>query len=633
MLSEKQRTELAKAVRTGLSVLHRAPPVTGVEWADEHFYLSPESSYIDGKWETVPNQVAILNAMTNDGITEFNWVKSARVGYTKCIVAAIGYFLEHKKRNLAIWQPDDAARDRFSKKHVDPMIRDVSAVRELFPWLSKKHKNNTIESKTFSNGRVVHLLGGKAAKNYREISVDAAFYDELSKFDLDVEGEGTPTFLGDKRLEGSAFGKSIRGSTPGVDGECHISLAAEQAEHYFERYVPCPHCGTHQTLKLGGKDLHFGLKWDHSLPPAKRAASVRYQCEACEELFDYSDFKEADRDGYWESRQGLRTWDGVDFYHADSGEIAPTPASVAFHLWAVYSHFSPWSRIVSDWYKAQRSRKTLKSFTNTTLGEAWIEDDTRLDYEQLLARREHYKAPVPIEDCVLTAAVDTQDDRFEVDWVAWIDGEESFRISYRKLYGNLGQPEIWDRLEELLNRQFRTPEGVMLRAQVCMIDSGGHYTSEVYRFCRRQSNRFFPIKGFKTVGHPVIKTSKKLLKGGVRLINIGTGEAKSTLYDRLKILKPGPGYWHWPVSQEFEEEYFRMVTAEDRVPTVINGTRTYKWDNKQRRNEAWDTAVYNLAGIRLLQQNYGLVLDGMGRGDGKRTAEPSPEDWEALGAD
>ncbi len=614
-----------------MEVMHRSPPMTGVEWADKHFYLSPESSYIDGKWETVPNQVAILNAMTNDAIQEVNWVKSARVGYTKCVTIAIGYFLEHKKRNLAIWQPDDSARHRFSKKHIDPMIRDVSIVRDLFPWIGRKHKNNTIESKTFTNGRVLHMLGGKAAKNYREISVDAGFYDELSKFDLDVEGEGTPTFLGDKRLEGSAFGKSNRGSTPGIDGQCHITLAAENSEHYFDRYIPCPRCGEHQVLKFGGKTAHFGLKWDESAKPAKRAASVRYQCEVCEERFDYTEYREADADGYWESRQGLRTWNGMDFYHADTGDIAPTPGSVAFHLWAVYSHFSPWSKIVSDWIKAQKSRKTLKAFTNTTLGEAWVEDETKLDHEQLMARREHYPAAIPVEDCVLTVAVDSQDDRFEIDWVAWIAGEESYRVSYRKIYGNLGQKEIWDRLEENLNRQFRTPSGNLMRAQVALIDSGGHYTSEVYAFCARQSTRFFPIKGMNTVGHPLLKPSKKLLKGGVRLINVGTYEAKSTLYDRLKVLIPGPGYWHWPVHTEFQEEYFQMLVAEDRVPTVINGMRAFKWDPKGRRNEAWDTAVYNLVAIRLLQSSFGLILDDVGRRN-PDTNTDSAEDWEELGA-
>lgn len=65
-------------------------------------------------------------------------------------------------------------------------------------------------------------LGGAVAKNYREKSVDVVCYDELSSFEPDVEKEGSPTLLGDKRIEGSVWPKSIRGSTPKVKGSCQI---------------------------------------------------------------------------------------------------------------------------------------------------------------------------------------------------------------------------------------------------------------------------------------------------------------------------------------------------------------------------------------------------------------------------
>ena len=46
--------------------------------------------------------------------------------------------------------------------------------------------------------------------------MDVAGYDELAAFDEGIEQEGSPTFLGDKRIEGSVWPKSIRGSTPKV---------------------------------------------------------------------------------------------------------------------------------------------------------------------------------------------------------------------------------------------------------------------------------------------------------------------------------------------------------------------------------------------------------------------------------
>ena len=50
-ISTPQIKELATAVRAGLVPLFRPAPMTPVEWADENFYLSSESSYQEGRWE------------------------------------------------------------------------------------------------------------------------------------------------------------------------------------------------------------------------------------------------------------------------------------------------------------------------------------------------------------------------------------------------------------------------------------------------------------------------------------------------------------------------------------------------------------------------------------------------------
>ncbi|HEM7973639.1 TPA: phage terminase large subunit family protein, partial [Citrobacter farmeri] len=147
-----------------------------------------------------------------------------------------------------------------------------------------------LSMKRFSNGRGFWCLGGKAAKNYREKSVDIAGYDELAAFDDDIEKEGSPTFLGDKRIEGSVWPKSIRGSTPKEKGTCQIERAAKESEHFMRFHVACPHCGEEQYLKFGDKETPFGLKWTPGEP-----ASVFYLCEhnACVIKQQELDFTEA----------------------------------------------------------------------------------------------------------------------------------------------------------------------------------------------------------------------------------------------------------------------------------------------------------------------------------------------------
>ncbi len=102
-----------------------------------------------------------------------------------------------------------------------------------WPWFGRKHRNNTLTLKRFSSGVGFWCLGGAAAKNYREKSVDVSCYDELSSFEPDVEKEGSPTLLGDKRIEGSVWPKSIRGSTPKAKGTCQIDKAANESAHFM----------------------------------------------------------------------------------------------------------------------------------------------------------------------------------------------------------------------------------------------------------------------------------------------------------------------------------------------------------------------------------------------------------------
>ena len=79
-ISTAQVSSLAAAVNLGLSALLRPPVQTAAEWMDDHYYLPVESSYQEGRWKSLPFQVAIINAMANDDIREVNFVKSARVG-------------------------------------------------------------------------------------------------------------------------------------------------------------------------------------------------------------------------------------------------------------------------------------------------------------------------------------------------------------------------------------------------------------------------------------------------------------------------------------------------------------------------------------------------------------------------
>jgi phage terminase large subunit GpA-like protein len=596
-------TIIKKQISLGLKALEKPAPMRLSEWAETNFYLSSESSYVEGKWETLPFQRAVMDSISNDDIREVVFMKSARVGFTKIILAAMGYFAEHKKRNQAVWQPVDDDADEFVKTEIEPMIRDIPVLQDIFPSYNKKAKGNTLRQKTFL-GASLFMRGGKAAKNYRRISVDTVYLDELDGFDKDIEKEGDPVTLASKRVEGSTFPKVILGSTPKIKNDSLIEMRAQQAEKSFYFFVPCIHCGEEIEIKWGAKDSTYGMKWVDDDPN-----TAAHLCGECGALMTQDQYLDVYAKGRYKTRNG--EWvDENGIFRNSSNEIIPTPLSVAFYIWTAYSPMTSWGQIVREFLSAKNDRGRLKTFVNTTLGETWEEDENeKIAESQLFERREHYKA-IPNEAVVLTAGIDTQDDRFEIQIDAWGEGEERWSIDYIRLYGDPSRVEIWDRLAEQLRQKYKKENGEIMDLRIACQDHGGHYSDEVNKFSKRMGVRFLiPTKGSSVYGKPVVSFPRKRNSNGVYLTIIGTDTAKDLMFQRLQIMSPGMGYWHFPVSEKFDGEYFKQLTAEERVPKWVQGQKRYVWDAKGRRNEPWDCSSMSFAGVRILQQHMGLKLE------------------------
>jgi phage terminase large subunit GpA-like protein len=551
--------------------------------------------------------------MGNDEIRTVNVIKSARVGYSKMLLAASAYQIEHKRRNILLLLPTDGAAAGFMKAHVETMIRDVPSIYELAPWYGKKHRDNTLDTKRFSHSKQLWCLGGAAAKNYREKSVDSIIYDELAAFEPDVEKEGSPTFLGDKRIEGSTFPKSIRGSTPKIKGTCQIEAAASESPHLFRLHVPCPHCQAEQFLKWGGKDCAFGMKWDPQNP-----ANAWYLCEHNACVIQQHEMQDQHAKGRWIcEKTGVWTKDGIDYFDP-AGDPIPTPDSVTFHIWTAYSPFTTWGRVVLDFYKAKGDISKLKTFTNTTLGETWEEDQgEKVEWETLYGRREVFPQ-VPREGLVLVGGIDTQDDRYEGRVWAFGQGEEAWLVDRWILTGDPASDELRRKVGLKIHQLYARADGLQMKVERWCWDSGGHYTDEVYAESRKHGATWVvPIKGANVYGKPIANFPRTRTKGSkVYLTEVGTDNAKELIYSRLKLQpQPGvsvPGCVHLPANDEIcDEAELKQLTAETKVLKIDKGQRVYRWDAKGRRNEALDCFVYALAALRISQQRFGLDLNAL----------------------
>lgn len=605
-LSEIHRA-IQASIKKGLEPLEAAPPMRLSEWAAEHFYLSAESSYVEQSWVAYPYQVAIMDCMSHDEITEVTVKKSARVGYTKMILAAIGYYAEHKRRNQAVWQPTDDDSDDFVKTEIDPMLRDVRIMQKVFPEYLSRHRNNTLRQKTFLSS-ILHLRGGKAAKNYRRITVDVALLDEVDGFDNDIEKEGSPINLSRKRTEGATFPKQILGSTPKLKYMSMIEAREQEAERRYRFNIPCVHCHTYQELKFGGRDTAYGFKWINNDPD-----TVAHVCQDCGGAMTQADYLAVWQQGKWLDQHGGSITAGCIFIDAQGQQI-PVPQSVGFHVWTAYSPQTSWAQIVREFLSAKTKAKAgdkseLKTFVNTTLGETWEEEVEKTDQHELMARAEAYSLRhIPLGCLVLTCGVDVQDTWFEICVWGWGRGEEMWLVDHLKLQANPADERDWAKLEAYLSTRFQHASGQMLGIEATAIDTGGHFTHQVYDFCRmRSAKRIFAIKGDTKQGCPVksrasmqdINWRGKIIKNGVKLWLVGTDTAKDLLHGRLKVTQAGPGRVHF--SSELPADFYAQLTAEVRAPQKTSTGDQYRWVKRgSARNEVLDCTVYAMFAAHML---------------------------------
>lgn len=588
------------AVVAGMAPLRAVPPMRLSEWAAKYFKLSAEASHTSGQWRAYPFQIGWMDAFSNDDIEEVTVRKAKRVGYTKTLLAFIAYNAAHRRRKQALWQPTDDDRDSFVKTEVEPMLRDVDAMRPvLVPG-----KEDTIKLKTFM-GSMLHLLGGKAARAYRRITVAVAMMDEADAFDQRVEKAVDPMSAAKGRLEGAPFPKFIAGSTVRVDGISHIQHREKQADAVMRYHVVCPHCKAEHPLLWGGKDIAHGFKWEGADPE-----TVKHHCPHCRGALTQAEYLRIwDTDAAWVSDCGRWRYD----HHAGvwldaAGRVTPAPRHVAFvECWTAYSPQREWVDIVREFLAAktkadQGESGPLETFVNETLAQYWKVQMDQADEHALSKRAEGYRlCTVPQGGLVLVAGVDVQDNRWEI--VVWAigRGEEMWAVDYVVIPGNPADEREWEeKVDPALLRMYDHASGQQLKIEAAAIDTGGHFTHQVYNFCRtRERRRVFAVRGDPQPSKMVkgkatiqdVNWRGKVLKRGVRLWYVGTDTAKDLIFGRLMVTQPGPGFVHF--TRDLPPEFYNQLTAEARMPTKTARGVEFKWVNPKRaRNEVLDCTVY-----------------------------------------
>jgi phage terminase large subunit GpA-like protein len=564
------KARLQEAIRTAL----KPPPrLTVSQWADEHRQLSSESSAEAGRWSTsrAEYQRGMMDAVSDADIETVVLMTAAQIGKTELINNVVGFHIHQDPAPMLVVQPTLEMAQTWSKDRLAPAIRDTPVLSEKIGDPRSRDSGNTTLHKVFAGGHVT-ACGANSPSSLASRPCRIILCDEVDRYPLSAGTEGDPVALARKRSATFWNRKIILVSTPTEKGASRIEDAYAESDQR-KYFVPCPDCDEKQELKWSN------VQWTDSKPQ-----TAEYTCEHCGSCWNDAKRFQAVRYGEWQ-----KTAEG-------DGKTA------GFHLSALYSPWTPLEDIVRDFLASKRDPMRLKTWINTTLGETYEEQGERIDEYDLYERREDWTDDLPEGAVVLTAGVDVQDDRLAYEVLATGSGHETWSIQYEEIYGDPSGSELWQRLDEVLNQTFIHPiRGEMIIRSTC-VDSGGHYTQQVYNYARqRAGKRVFAIKGVGGEGRPIIGKPSKNNIGKINLFPVGTDTAKELIFARLKITEVGAGYCHFPFTHS--EEYFRMLTSEKKVTKYFKGRPRREWVKVRQRNEALDCRVYAMAALELMGLN------------------------------
>jgi len=519
-------------------------------------------------------QRGIMDAISDPSVEQVVIMSSAQIGKTEILLNVLGYHVAQDPAPLLLLQPTLEMAQAFSKDRLAPMLRDSPALHGLVKDARSRDSGNTMLHKAFPGGHIT-MAGANSPASLASRPIRVVLCDEVDRYPVSAGTEGDPVTLARRRTANFWNRKVILVSTPGISGHSRIERAYEQSDQRVF-LVPCPDCGQEQRLL-----------WKHVTWPDEDRERAEYVCEHCGTLWNDSQRWRAVARGRWEATTPFR---GV----------------AGFHISALYSPWTTLAEIAIQQGNALGDTELLKAWVNTSLGETWQDEAERVDAVPLLRRREHYES-APSQVSVVTAGVDVQGDRFEIEWVGWGDGEESWGLRMERLYCDPTTANAWNALEKALHRQFRGESGEVLEARLVCVDSG-YLTDEVYKFCARQPGWLIPVKGANVMGKPIVNFPRKRTKDGVYLTEVGTDTAKDLLFQRLGMVDPGPGYCHFPVSEAYDEEYFAQLTGEEKRIRHRRGRAIFEYHAIRARVEALDCRNYAQVAVRILQQHFGVDL-------------------------
>ena len=598
------------------------PPddLTVSQWAEAKRRLSAESAAEPGPWRTerTPYLREPMDAFTDPKVRHIVMVAASQVGKSEFLNNCIGYIIDEDPGSILFIHPTTIDAQEYSKLRIAPMLRDSPALRQKIAAPKSRDSHNTILQKAYPGG-ILTMCGSTEAHALASKPIRYVFGDERDRWATSAGNEGDPWDLAMARQTTFYNAKAVEVSTTTIKNASAIESAYYTGT--MERWnSKCPHCGEYHEIRWS--DIRF--EYDEIIVSHKKTYKVKkvyYTCPGCGCISTEAEMKRAPAKWIAENPE------------------AYGQGTRSFWLNAFVSQWASWESIVLKYLNALGSTKKMQVVFNTCFGEPWEDRGDIEDEDSLLARREDYgkdKNGEPVElppgVLVLTAGVDTQDDRMEYEIVGHGFFGETWGIEKGIVMGRPDDDATWNKLDEVVfDRVMRFENGVGLRVSMSFVDEGGHFTQSVRAQCNaRISKKVFCIKGMPGQDKPYISPPKKqkifvnqIAVGTCWQYQLGVDSGKEIIMDNLRVQTPGQKYCHFPKRDDYGSAYFAGLLSETKVYDP-NKKQPWSWKKipGHERNEPLDCRNYALAAFKALPKNLDEIDRQIKAASGVRVPAP-----------
>ena len=529
-------------------------------------------------------------------------VSPTQLGKTSAFLNYLFYMITYSPDNCLVILDSNKTAEKLSRVRIRPFLRDQAKLASLQKGASNlEDKSSSVSNISITGGKNILIGSARSASDLCSFSAKYLLCDETSRYPEVLDKEGDPITLAMQRSETYTRSMAILTSTPTTD-DCtiwqHYKLGTQN------RWSAVCECGYYMPVDY--KDIDFT---DIEHPT--------YACPKCGKVYDEYTLQ-------YKLKHEYAPDANTEPFRDSYGRVCKS-----YHIpGTLCPERYTWKYLREKELAArQTGAGGYQSFVNTSLGEVYYPGiDESIDVNKMIQCRRYFdKDHIPKWVQFVTCGIDTQDNRFELIVIGSDKSRKHICFIERKIItGDLRQSQVWtDLLSHLNDFRCTTRDGRVLPIQISCIDSGGHFTQDVYAFCLR-SPRLRPIKGLGSCDSSkdlIYKVSDVPVKayangsGRIQLTIVNVNYAKDIIREQMLKIQSNFKESDWVISSnldaQFDVVFFDQMNAEFRE-TYQQGR--YRWVCKPGvRNEALDCTVYALTAVdiaRLMTGNAATQLPG-----------------------